>query len=226
MTREQIRLAHDLGCPLVRVFAQWSGVTIRDGAISYDIARYNLDHRYPGQTSLDRWDFVRDSLVEAAEMAADWGVTLVLQNHEPIIHTYRDLLDFIDEVDSPSLKACLDAPLMKRHTEAYYRQALRETGDRQLHTHYGGRFERQPDGSIVPHNPNPLAEGGCDDALFMKASHEEIGFSGHTGYELCSPVLIDHRYAGQDYAIEQVKLAAEYMQNIINELQPAPVTAD
>jgi len=88
---------------------------------------------------------VRECLIEAAKMAEDEGVTLALQNHEPIIRNYQDMLDFIAEVDSPALKACLDRPLLKEHTEDYYRKAIRATGDLMVHTHYGGRFQQHED---------------------------------------------------------------------------------
>jgi len=156
MTREQIRLAADLGAPVVRVFAAWSGATRRDGLITYDVARYNLEHRWPGTTQLERWCYVRDCLAEAAAMAEDAGVTLALQNHKPIIDHYQDMLDFIREVDSPALKACLDQPLLSRHTEDHYRAALEATGDLMVHSHFGGRFERGPDGRGRPDGPLAL----------------------------------------------------------------------
>ena len=213
MTREQIRLAADLGAPIVRVLAAWSGVTRRDGRITYDVARYNIDHRYPGTTRLERWCHVRDCLAEAAGMARDHGVTLALQNHTPIIENYQDMLDFIDEVGSPALKACLDAPLLRCHTEEYYRQALEATGERMVHTHFGGRFERRPDGSVTKIPPHH-----CREDLFLKAAKEIVNFRGHIGYELCSPVLLGHCHAGLACALGQAELACEYMRNVLDSL--------
>jgi sugar phosphate isomerase/epimerase len=218
MTREQIRLAADLGAPVVRVFAVWSGVTRRDGCITYDVARYNIDHRYPGTTALERWCYVRECLVEAAKMAEDEGVTLALQNHEPIIKNYQDMLDFIAEVDSPALKVCLDRPLLKEHTEDYYRKAIRATGDLMVHTHYGGRFQQHED-KIAMLQTNPLQKQQADDAAFLRIAKEEIDYSGHVGYELCSPVLIGHRHAGLEYAFEQTKLACVYMRQILDSIE-------
>ena len=214
MTREQIRLAADLEAPIVRVFAAWSGVTRRDGHITYDVARYNIDHRYPGTTFLERWGYVRDGLAEAAEMAEAFGVTLALQNHTPIITHYQHMLDFIAEVDSPALKACLDAPLMQRHTPEYYREAIKATGELLLHTHFGGRFERNADGH-VKRLRNPAHPETTDDVAFLKAAKEIVDYKGHIGYELCSPVLIGHRHANLDYALQQAELACEYMRGIL-----------
>ena len=217
MTREQIRLAAELGAPVVRVFAIWSGVTRRNGCITYDVARYNIDHRYPGTTLLERWCYVRDCLAEAAEMAEAEGVTLALQNHEPIITHYQHMLDFIEEVNSPALKACLDSPLMKSHTPEYYREAIEATGDLLVHTHFGGRFEREADGRVIRlrNRANPP---GADDRAFLKAAKEIVNYDGHIGYELCSPVLISHNHAGLEYALLQAELACEYMRGVIDSL--------
>jgi sugar phosphate isomerase/epimerase len=217
MTKEQIRLAADLGAPIVRIFAAWSGVTRRDGCITYDLARYNIDHRYPGTTALERWCYVRECLMEASRMAEDEGIVLALQNHEPIITHYWQMLEFIQEVNSPALKACLDSPLMKCHTETHYREAIEATGDLLVHTHFGGRFERQSDGNVtrLRDRVNPYM---ADDRTFLKAAKEIVDYQGHTGYELCSPVLIHHRHAGVEYALEQAGLACEYMRGILGSL--------
>jgi sugar phosphate isomerase/epimerase len=214
MVREQIRLAVDLGAPFVRVFSAWSGVTRRDGAITYEVARYNVNHRYPGTTSLERWCYVRECLAESARMAEDAGVVLALQNHKTVIDNYQHMLDFIEEVDSPALKACLDAPLLQKHSEEYYREAITATGALMVHTHFGGRFERLTDGRVEQLQPKPKRPV-CDYYTFMRLAKEIAGFDGHTGYELCSPVLIGHRHAGLEYGLLQAELACEYMQQVI-----------
>ena len=210
MVRELIRLARDIGSPIVRVFAFWSGVTRRDGVITYDVARHNVEHRFPGTLALEQWRYIRACLGEAAHMAEGEGIVLALQNHEPIIHSYREMLQFIREVDSPALKACLDSPLEKIHTEEHYREALRETGPLMVHTHFGGRFERKPNGGVVR-----SGDYAADDHLFLKLAKECAGFRGHIGYELCSPVVTGHEHEGLEYALEQCALAAAYMRGVI-----------
>ncbi len=217
MTQEQIRLAADLGAPVVRVFAAWSGVTRRDGRITYDVARYNIDHRYPGVTRLERWRYVRDCLAEAARMAEGHGVTLALQNHAPVIENYQDMLDFINEVGCPGLKACLDPPLMKCHTEDYYRQALEATGRRMVHCHFGGRFVRAP-GGRVERQSNPVNPPGADWPAFLRLARQVLDYRGHIGYELCSPVLTGHRHENLDYALLQAELACQYMRQVLDSL--------
>jgi sugar phosphate isomerase/epimerase len=217
MTREQIRLAADLEAPFVRVFSAWSGVSRRDGAITYDLARANFPNRYPGTTFLSQWGFVRDCLGEAARLAEEAGVTLALQNHAPIIEHYQDMLDFIAEVNSPALKACLDVPLFKVHTEEHYRGALEATGSLMVHTHFGGRFQRQPDGPVTK-LVDPRRPQVSDERLFLRLAKEIVNYQGHVSYELCSPVLIGHRHSGLGYALEQAELACRYMRQIVDAL--------
>ncbi|MFQ5808144.1 MAG: sugar phosphate isomerase/epimerase family protein, partial [Armatimonadota bacterium] len=195
----------------------WSGLTRRDGRITYDVARYNIDHRYPGTTALERWRHVRDCLAEAATMAEDAGVTLALQNHAPIVTHYQHMLDFINEVDSPALKACLDAPLMQRHTEEHYREAIEAAGDLLVHTHFGGRFEQQADGTVTKLR-DTTRPPGSDERAFLKAAKDIVDYKGHIGYELCSPVLTAHRHEGLDYALLQAELACRYMRGIVEAL--------
>jgi sugar phosphate isomerase/epimerase len=214
MTREQIRLAADLGAPIVRVFAAWSGVTRRNGRITYDLARYNLDHRFPGTTQLERWCYVRDCLVEAARMAEEAGVILALQNHLPIITNHEEMMAFVEEIRSPALKACLDPPLMHMHTEEYYRTALQATGKALVHTHYGGRFVEKKDGR-VEFLTTPLRHALNDWPLFLRLAKKICGFKGHIGYELCSPVLTGHRFEGLDYACKQAELACRFMKQSV-----------
>jgi sugar phosphate isomerase/epimerase len=196
----------------VRVMAAWSGVTRRNGTLTYDVARYNLEQRYPGTLQVERWNYARDGLSEAARMAEDAGITLALQNHKPVTNNWRDVLAMIEEVNSPAMKACLDAPLFDTQSEAAYREALQATGALMVHSHYGGRFQRLDDGRLALINTS--FGGETENALFMRLAHEVAGFTGHNSYELCSPVLIGHRHAGLDEALRQCELAAEYMRQI------------
>ncbi|HET6428233.1 MAG TPA: sugar phosphate isomerase/epimerase, partial [Phycisphaerae bacterium] len=135
-----------------------------------------------------------------------------LQNHKPIINHYQDMLDFIAEVNSPALKACLDAPLMSDHSEAHYRAAIEATGELFVHSHFGGRFVADADGNV-----DLLGKRHADYPTFMRLAKAN-GFTGHTGYELCSPVLTGHRHEGLDYALQQAELACRYMRGIIDSL--------
>jgi sugar phosphate isomerase/epimerase len=212
----QIMLAKDVGAPIVRVFPFWSGVTRVNGRIRYDVARHKQLHRHPGTMPLEQWRFVRACLKEAAQIAEGEGIILALQNHKEIINTYHDMLDLIHEVDSPALKACLDQPIMADHGEEYYRGALEATGDLQVHTHFGGRFEEGDDGKVYRPKKDEYGfprsyKPDTHDYLFVKLMKEIINYQGHTGYELCGPVLTNHDYEGLEYAKGQAALAVRFM---------------
>jgi len=55
----------------------------------------------------------------------------------------------VREVNSPHLKICLDAPLMPDKSLAAMREAAQAVGPLQVMSHFGGEFDRNPDGSIT-----------------------------------------------------------------------------
>jgi sugar phosphate isomerase/epimerase len=223
MVREQIRLAADLGAPIVRVFAAWSGVSRRDGKITYDLARYNVDHRFPGTTQLERWNFVRDTLAEASRIAEAHGVTLALQNHEPIIHGHEEVLEFLDEIGSPALKVSLDFPIMKDKSDAAVRRAVRETGSLMVHSHFGGEYDEAPDGrggGPVQRKVGRSGAAPASYATFLSESKAQ-GYQGYLAYELCHPCVVGHRHFGLEEAQAQVVRAARFMRHAIAEARRA-----
>jgi sugar phosphate isomerase/epimerase len=222
MVREQIRLAAELGAPLVRVFAAWAGVSRRDGKITYDLTRFDTPagrqyyDRYPGVTALERWGFVRDTLAEACRMAEEHGVVLALQNHAPIVHGHEEVLELIDEIGSPALKVSLDFPIMRDKSDASVARAVREVGELTVHSHYGGEYDDSPDGPDgvpvqrrVGRGPAPASY-----ATFLRELKRQ-GFDGYLCYELCHPCVIGHRHFGLDEARAQVRRAATFMRHAI-----------
>jgi sugar phosphate isomerase/epimerase len=206
----QIRLTRSLGAKILRVFAAWPGITIRDGVGTYDMTRRYAETHYADATYLERWRFVREGLREAAQYAGEAGVILALQNHAPIIRTYEDMLAFVREVGSPHMKACLDCPLLRpRDGDAdYVSRAVRDTGDLQVHSHFGGEFHRGKRGRAE-------LDGETNYPAFVKAL-KEIGYKGYLCYEFCHPCLdAKHQPAGMERVDEQTRMACEYMRRVI-----------
>jgi sugar phosphate isomerase/epimerase len=222
MVRELIRLASDLGAPIVRVFAAWAGITRREGRWTYDLTRHDVGpyrhyyDRFPGTIALERWNFVRDGLAEATRIAETHGVTLALQNHEPVVRGHEEVLDFVEEVGSPYLKASIDCPIMKDQSDEAVRRAVRETGALMIHTHFGGEYDASPDGPDGVPVPRKLSRGGrlANYPTFIEAIREQ-GYDGYLAYELCHPCLIGHRFFGLDEALNQVQRASRYMRHLI-----------
>src|SRR5229473_331008 len=116
--RDLIRMTADLGAPTLRVFLAWWGVTRHPQLANYDIAKRLWPVVHEPFSREEIWGWCREALVECARYADDAGVTLALQNHRPLIDDHHDVLRMVREVDSPSLKICLDAPLMSDRNAA------------------------------------------------------------------------------------------------------------
>jgi len=213
MVSELARLASDLGAKVVRLFAAWPGVVMHDGTATYDLVRsahYTFEGQYPFATRLDRWNYVKDCLKEAAAFGEEFGVVMALQNHAPLIRHWKDCYDLVREVDSPWLKVCLDLPLLTSFDREFVRQAALTVGSLQAYSHFGGEFYRDKDGRVqqkVLDFDKPVP----DYAYFVELMGE-IGYDGYFGFELCHPVLDErHERLGLDYVDEQVRLAQEFM---------------
>ena len=94
--RELMRMAADLGARTVRVVLRLAG---RDDRIRSSLrtrfARNIWDETHSLTTGGEDWTRCRDALAECARYAADYGVTLALQNHAPIVRSYKDVLRMI-----------------------------------------------------------------------------------------------------------------------------------
>jgi sugar phosphate isomerase/epimerase len=221
MVRETVKLARDLGAGIVRLFAAWPGVPIHEGTGTYDFSRdqngnYFFLSQYPYATYLDRWNFTRECLREAANMGEEYGVVMALQNHAPLIRTWKDTFDLVTEVNSPWLKICLDLPIFENLEKEYVANAARTVGKLQVHSHYGGEYFRDENRvvrqkAIAGRFSRPLPDYSHYIGLM-----NEIGYTGYFTFELCHPVVNeDHTPAGIEFVHEQVGLAREFMANII-----------
>ncbi len=85
-----LKMARDLDVKIVRVLAAGSGDV--DSTLSYS----------------KHWELCREGLKEASKWAEDYDVTLVLQNHPPVMESFKDVMEMIEEVGSNFLKACID----------------------------------------------------------------------------------------------------------------------
>ncbi len=207
--RELLRMASDLGAKILRVMLAWSGVTMDGEVGTYKIARRVWQQTHEGFPSEQVWEWCRSGLTEVARYAGEYGVTLALQNHGPVIETHHDVLRMVREVGSPHLKVCLDAPLLPEKDDAYARQAALDVGGLQVLSHFGGQYERGADGAVV------LDKGVPNLPAFVRAMRE-IGYEGYFDYELCFPQpIVDGERVGVEYVDKHVQMAAEYMRGVI-----------
>jgi len=208
-TRELMRMTSDLGAKVIRVFLGWPGVTLRpEGGGRYDIAQAVWKAEHQDFSAEQTWAWCRQSLEEAAKLAGDFGVTLALQNHPPVINKgYVDCLRMVKEVGSPHLKICFDARLEHTLDEAAIRKAVNEVGALQTLWHYGGEFDRGPGGAITVK--------GDEKALAEMLGLFDIGYKGYAGFELCHPLpVVNGQTVGLDFVDKNAQLAAEYMRGV------------
>jgi sugar phosphate isomerase/epimerase len=223
--RELIRMTADLRAPTLRMFAAWPGVTLSSNGGRYDLARRVWATAHEDRAGEEAWDRCRAGLAECARWADAHGVTLALQNHPPVINDYRDMLRMVGEVGGPALKACLDAPLAKMQGTSDMPRALDEVGSLEVLTHFGGEYERGPDGRVRGYVRRP--DGGLEPEHFYGDFVRrllETGYQGYIGYELCHPLpAVDGRTVGVEFAEKNAQLAAEYMRTMIGEARGADI---
>ena len=195
---ELARLAADLGCPLVRVFTSFERETIPH-AITWN------------QTVL--------CLREAARRAADFGVTLGVQNHHDLAVHPDSLADLLSEIAEPNCKACFDAWAVALQG-GDLTQAVERMARWLVHTTVAD-YVRRPRFSYVPQLVNyvretdairavPMGEGFIDYRSFFGAL-KEAGYQGHIAYEMCSPLRGGGGEANLDRCAKQF---LEYMRGV------------
>ncbi len=217
-TRECIKLAHDLGAPICKIFAAWRGITVHDGIATYDETYARKPYPY---WKGDRWDIVVEGIQELSKMAEDLGVTLAMQNHGPdVITTYEEVLRMIDEVGSPAFKGCMDIniePDPQCETAVHAQKMALDSGVFQIHAHCNGEFGRREDGSV-----ELVASGYFDDRFWERriaypeyvAALVKGGYDGYINWEFCHPAKANGEFAGIDYVHEQTAMAHEYLSGI------------
>ena len=216
--RECIKLAHDLGAPMCKIFAAWRGITLHDSVGTYDETYGHDPFPYWKES---RWGFVVKGVRELARMAEDYGIVLSMQNHGPdVITTYQDVLEMIEEVGSPAFKGCMDIniePDPVCETAEHAQRMVRDSGDLQVHAHCNGEFARTPEGGVE------LVASGYFDGRFWErrvaypayvAALVKAGYRGYINWEFCHPAKKGGHHAGIDYVHDQTRMAWEYLKRL------------
>jgi sugar phosphate isomerase/epimerase len=191
-TVDCIELARDVGAPIVRTFASGMGAY----------------HQGPSTRQQIRWTI--QMAKEAAQVAEDMGVILVLQNHSPIGNDIYNVLEIVQEVDSSAYKAAIDCPLLTSSRVDYAEalQACKEVmgfttaGD---YRHCPGPIQAVPGGQVLTQSSYmvPLGQGECDWPAFLEQL-KEIGYDFWINYEMCGPA----RGGNSEEALDRIALAS------------------
>ena len=220
--KDLIRMASDFGAKNLRVFLGWPGVTLHPEGGSYTIAQDIWQHAHYQFSPEEIWNWCRESLEESVKYASDYGVTLALQNHKPVINSWRDMMHMVKEVDSPNLKVCLDAPILEDKSRENMMEAAKAASGLQVLTHFGGEYGKNEDGKVVDIQVYKREVGSDGKAVpeniypdFIDAMNS-IGYSGYYSYELCHPLPVkDGERVGIDYAEYCARNACEMMKGLL-----------
>jgi len=170
------RLAHDLGGSLLRIFTAYEN---------------------PAAGYTAQWNLVVAALKECAQRAAEFGVTLGVQNHHDIAVGYESQYDLIQAIGEPNCKALFDAWAPALHGEDL-EAAARKMAPVTPHTTIAA-YQKRPryhyDYAVVNYTSLtpyiqavPIDEGFIDYRKFLGALRAG-GFQGSIAYEMCSPLL-------------------------------------
>jgi len=181
--RESIRLARDLGCPYIRVYA-------------------GGDHIYPQATVWEQWDAAVVNLKKLVPAAQEMGVGITLEVHTGAAQNVDAIEAMMREVGWDDLTVCLDAPLLALRDEPVAESVKRFAG-KLVHSHVTDFVFLSPmvsyrdyRGLVVERFPRvqltDLGEGVVKTEEFMKACRE-IGYEGYFAYEICTPFHVDFR---------------------------------
>lgn len=220
MVKEQIRVAKELGAPVLRLFAAWRGIVMKNGIATYETT--GREHTYFGALDYELRQSILACLKECVKWAEEADVVLALQNHHPIIETYHDMLDFVNWVDSPYLKCCFDAPCCgwteEVQSDAYLQKAVKDVGDLQVLTHANAEFEESENGEITMISFDPHLQPVLTNyPAYVKALKEE-GYTGYISYEFCHMPFKNGEVLGyNDFIDDQIRIAQKYFRGLIED---------
>jgi sugar phosphate isomerase/epimerase len=220
MMRMVLEMAKDIGVDLVKVFAAWPGIINDEEEVSMygQFERGNYYKRlFPAELRV--WNRCVQGIREVADIAADMGITLALQNHAPVLAKgYEDTLTMMQEVDRKNVKLCIDAPLFyERQSDEYIHEAVQKCGKDLVHTHYGAwNFSETADGEIIQ-DPSPSTGELINYAAFIEALHN-IGYKGYLTSEYCLPVYKNHQFGGIEEVDHATKITLQYMKQLVHNI--------
>jgi len=215
--KEAIKLAADLEVNIVKVFAAWPGTSRYNGLGTYDIAQriYNYKSGFVPYDQMWRWAV--EGIKDVARWARDYGITIALQNHPPVIRLgYEDALQMVKEINMDNVKLCLDAPLFTNQSDEYIREAIeacKEVGI--VLSHYASTlFDETSDGKIVMKKSRILGNIYINYPAFIREL-KRINYDGFLVSEEGSPVLENHQYQTIEVVDRHVKAGLRYMKELI-----------
>lgn len=223
MMRLVLELANDLGIDMVKIFAAWPGIINDEEAIA-SYALYDRGNYFKPLNAADLrvWNRAVTGIREVASLAADLGITLLLQNHAPVLNPgYEDTLAMMQEIDRKNVKLCVDVPLFSdRQRSEYVREAVEKCSEHLLYTHFGAwNFSETKDGEVIQ-DPAPTHGGKINYETFIEALYQ-YGYDGYLVSEYCLPLIRNHKIAGIEEVDKATILGMRYMKKLVDRVTSA-----
>ena len=227
MMKQVLELAHDLNVDMVKIFAAWPGIIDDEEAIAM-YAPYEKGNYFKPLNPLDLkvWNRAINGIREVASWAEDLGITLLLQNHAPVLRPgYEDALAMMQEIERKNVKLCIDVPLFSdRQKNEYVREAVRNCGKNLLYTHYGAwNFTENENGEVLQ-EPAPHHGGKINYETFIEALFQN-DYKGYLASEYCLPLIKNHKIAGIEEVDKATILAMRYMKKLVAEVNAKKISA-
>jgi sugar phosphate isomerase/epimerase len=172
---ELARLARDLGTNMIRIYT------------GYERPDLPFDKQ---------WAIIVEGLTMAGKIAAQYGITLVVQNHHDIALHHAAMKWLLDEVNLPNVKAAFDCwtPTLEGLNNEEIREAIYTMKPYIYHTTTAD-YEKLPRFKYELAQTNyvqlvgqnravPIGEGYLDYKNFINTL-KEIGYQGYITYEMC-----------------------------------------
>ncbi|HZB12985.1 MAG TPA: sugar phosphate isomerase/epimerase family protein [Chryseolinea sp.] len=220
MMKEVLELAHDLDVNMVKIFAAWPGIIDDEEAIAM-YSPYEKGNYFKPLNPLDLkvWNRAINGIREVATWAEDLGITLLLQNHAPVLRPgYEDALAMMQEIERDNVKLCIDVPLFSdRQRSEYVKEAVRKCGEHLLYTHYGAWNFVETENGEVAQEPAPHHGGKINYETFIDALYQN-NYQGFLTSEYCLPLIKNHKIAGVEEVDKATILAMRYMKKLLAEV--------
>lgn len=217
MMKLTLEMAKDLGINQVKVFAAWPGIINDEEAIA-SYAPYDRGNYFKpiNASDLRVWNRAIEGIREVADWASDMGITLLLQNHAPVLSPgYEDTLAMLEELDRKNIKMCLDVPLFfDRQKTEYVKEAIEKCKDHIAYTHYGAWNFRQNANGDIEQEPAPTHGGKINYETFI-AGLQEIDYKGYLVSEYCLPLIKNHKIQGVEEVDKATEMAMSYIKGLI-----------
>ena len=205
--KECIKMASELGAPIVRVLSAFYGYFQNPNAnTGYGFPAFESRSRRVsrGEDWLDAWHEVKEGLAEVSKYAQDYGIVLALQTHPEILGNNEETLEMIEEVNNPNLKVGLDLPLLESQDPDFIRETVHNMKEYMVYSHTISLAKNQTIGG-APYSWEEVAPGSEKDPMewevFIQAL-KEINYQGLLSAEICSPVIVKGHQLGTIQTID------------------------